>query len=53
MADIVEVLDAFCHQMGTSLQQMELVRQQKGQERGKFIQRWIMKRSRKSKAQTT
>lgn len=42
MADIVEVLEAFCNSMGTSLDEMEKTRQEKAECRGKFRQKWIM-----------
>ena len=44
MADIVEVLNAFCIEMGTSLQQMDTVRQDKIKDKGSFSQKWIMKK---------
>ncbi|MGL4348363.1 MAG: nucleoside triphosphate pyrophosphohydrolase [Chlamydiales bacterium] len=44
MADIVEVLNAFCIEMGTSLQQMDIVHQDKIKEKGSFSQKWIMKK---------
>lgn len=44
MADIIEVLNAFCIEMGTSLQQMDIVRQDKIKEKGSFNQKWIMKK---------
>lgn len=44
MADIIEVLNAFCIEMGTSLQQMDIVRQEKIKEKGSFRQKWIMKK---------
>jgi predicted house-cleaning noncanonical NTP pyrophosphatase (MazG superfamily) len=42
MADIVEVLEAFCNKMGTSLKEMEVIRDSKAQEKGKFQEKWIM-----------
>lgn len=46
MADIVEVLEAYCKEMGTTLDEMEKTRQLKAHERGKFEQKWIMTKTR-------
>lgn len=45
MADIVEVLEAFCDKMNTSLEEMEQVRQSKANTRGKFQEKLIMTKS--------
>lgn len=45
MADIVEVLEAFCHEMGNSFEEMEAVRRSKAKDQGKFQQKWIIKKS--------
>ncbi len=48
MADIVEVLETFCKEMQTSLAQMDIVRQQKAKEKGRFSKKWIMKKELRS-----
>ncbi len=42
MADIFEVLEAYCNEMGTTLEEMQTVRSLKARARGKFQQKWIM-----------